>query len=347
MLDNRFFSLRRVLLTVAIVSLYSIQALSDQAGVGLSQVRKTLLKKASGRVDQVVPVSNDGFLVRDVDYRNEAAQALELYDAYGYFCGQFGSFGRSAGQYFRLKSVAVAKDGTILVADVVGRLSRFHMSGWLINTKLIQRPGYQIDGLALDEARGIYYLSGCLPNKVYLNYGCRLVHQYGLGDDSYRQSFLETDQEALDKNLLSLEDHQIDTDERGRIYAIDAPLLKVVRYEPESGEKRDFPVQSRIATPLGAIQPGLQNSSAAYENAYLLDRVLATGQRFFVSIRKPKGEGFLLQGFDDGGKQFVVDMPSPGRLVGKTQSGNLLFAAKTPEGFEITEYEFSSGARRK
>lgn len=345
--DSGFASRRRLLLYVVAAGLCSALALPAWAGAGLSQVRKTLLKKAAGRVDQIIPVSDDGFLVRDADYSNEAAQVLELYDAYGYLCGQFGSFGRSAGQYYRLKSVVLAEDKTVWVADVAGRISRFNLSGWLIDTRLVQKPGYQIDGLTLDEARGVYYLSGCLPKQVYLNYGCQLVHQYGLGDGSYRRSFLETDREALEKNLISLEDHQIDTDERGRVYAIDAPLLKVVRFEPDTGEAQAFPVRSRIATPLEAVRPGLQNSSDAYQNAYLLDRVLATGQGFVVSVRKPKGEGFLLQAFDAGGEQVVVDMPSPGRLVGKTRAGNLLFASKAQAGFEITEYEFAAAARRK
>jgi hypothetical protein len=341
-------ALRRcLLLYVSPVILCSLLALSAQAGPSLSPVKRTLLKKGAGRVDQVVPVADDGFLVRDADYRNEATQVLELYDADGYICGQFGAFGRDAGQYYRLKGVALAKDGTVWVADVAGRISRFNMAGWLIDTRLIQKPGYQIDGLALDEAHGDYYLSGCLPKKVYLNYGCQLVHQYSLGDDSYRRSFLETDQEALEKNLISLEDHQIDIDARGRVYIIDAPLLKVVRFDPGSGEVRTFPVRSHVATPLGPVQPGLQSASDAYQNAYLLDRVLETEQGFVVAVRKPKGEGFLLQAFDEDGRQVVTDLPSPGKLVGKTPDGHLLFAEKAPKGFEIAEYEFSAAARPK
>jgi hypothetical protein len=336
---------RRVLACAAAACLCLGQALSARAGVQLSRVGVTLLKKNSGRVDQVVVVPDGGYILRDSDYANEATQVLELYDAYGYLCGQFGSFGRGPGQYFRLKSVSLSDDQTVFVADVIGRLSRFHMSGRLIETKLIQRPGYQVDGLALDEVRGAFYLSGCLPKQIYLNYGCRLVHQYDLKDGSYRQSFLETDQEVSEKNLLSLEDHQIDADGRGRIYAIDAPIFKVLRLDPATGEVRTLVIQSRLAAAPQVIPPGLQNSRDAYENAYLLDRVLAAGGWVIVSMRKPRKEGFLLHVFDGEGKQVASDLQSPGQLVGKTPGGALLFATRTDGGYELAEYTLSGGGR--
>ncbi len=146
-------------------------------GESLKLVRRTTLAKANGRVDQVVPLPSGGFLVRDADLLNEHAQALEVYDAKGGFVRKIGGFGRRPGSYQALKSIAVNGD-TIWVADLIGRLSFFNLQGRLLGTKLLQKPGFQVEGVALDEARGFAYLSGCLPRQVYLDRGCKVVHQY-------------------------------------------------------------------------------------------------------------------------------------------------------------------------
>jgi len=136
------------------------------------------LAKPSSSPDQIVPLPAGGFLVMDIELLEQHKQSLEVFDSSGRFVRKIGKYGPGPGSYQALKSVAVARDGTIWVADLLGRLSFFDPQGRLLGTKLLQSPGFQVEGVVLDEARGFAYLSGCLPTKIYLDRGCRTIHQY-------------------------------------------------------------------------------------------------------------------------------------------------------------------------
>jgi len=300
----------------------------------LEKMRSLKLAKQSGRIEQVLPLADGGFLVRTSFLRNESGQGIEVYDRRGQFIRKIGTFGKSPGQYYRLKSLALASDGTIWAADILNRVTMFAQDGRLIGTRLVQNPGYHISSLALDEPRGLYYLAGCLPTQVYLDKGCKLVHQYALHAGGYQRSFLETDPEALTKHLLSVEDYQVDVDDRGAIWATDAPVHKLFRVDPGSGAIQVFPFRTSMAT-VAALNPAADiDAVGLFEASPLIDRVFAIGQSVIVSIGQLKTGRYVLQVFSRAGKQQAIDMPSPGRLVGRDNSGRLYFA----RGFEITEY---------
>ncbi|MFY9558563.1 MAG: hypothetical protein WAV20_08880 [Blastocatellia bacterium] len=316
----------------------------SQSRVHLNRISSTQLKKESGRIDQVVPLPDGRLVVRDSDYYNETTQGIEIYDRSGNFLKKIGKFGKSSGQYFRLKTIAVGGDGVIWAADVAGRVTRFDQEGRVVSTKLIQKPGYNVHGLALDEARGAFYLSGCLAKNFYVDQGCQLVHQYGFKDSAYRRSFLDTHPEAVAKHLFPLEEHLIDIDGQGRVYAVDVPILKVSRIDPATNRVQTFPLRSKLATEVAALVPGQDpaTNKASYDNAFLVDQVLVVGSYLVVSIRRPRSAGYILQILSVGGQQLAMDIDSPGRLVGKTQNGHLHFARRTSNGFEIAEYHLAS-----
>lgn len=164
-----------------------------------------------------------------------------------------------------------------------------------------------------------------------------LVHQYSLEKGGYLRSFLQ-------KNLLSLESYKIDLDGEGNIFAIDAPILKLFRVNTASGKIQSFAIRSRVARPIAALRPGVSIAEIheASESAFLVDRALVVGQFVVVSIRRPRQAGHLLQVFTTAGKQLVMDLESPGKLVGKTTAGNLYFARKGPQGFEMSEYRLEN-----
>ena len=335
-----------VLLCVASL-LQPSRAVAAQSEVALNQIKTTLLRKPAGHVHQVVAAPGGGFVIRDSDYKDETTQAVELYSDSGYYCGKFGGFGRAPGQYYRLKSIAVAADQTLWLADVIGRISRFNMEGWLMNTKLIQRPGYQVDWLLLDEAHGAYYLAGYLPKKVYIDYGCQLVHKYDLKEDAYSQSFLDNDPEVLEKNLTALSDLVVDSDARGRLYVVDAPVMKLSVLEPESGKIETVPIKSQLIKPVSPLASGVERANEAFENSYLIDRVVVGDGHAVVSVRQPKNAGFVLQIFTDDGRQVASDVAAPGQLVGKTSDGHFYFVTQKSGGFELAEFELSAGNRGK
>lgn len=322
------------------------EGFAARRNASLTLVKTTQLRKPAGHVHQVVPVPGGGLIVRDSDFHDEKTQVAELYSDAGYYCGQFGSFGHGPGQYYRLKSVAVGSDQTVWLADIIGRISRFDMEGRLVSTRLLQRPGYQVDWMVLDEPRATYYLAGYLPKKIYIDHGNSLIHRYRLGDDAFNRSYLDNHEEVLWYNLTSLADVNFDADARGRLYVVDAPIMKLTLLEPESGNASTFPVESDVITPVSPIGSGKEAAEKAYTDSHLIDRVLVGDAHVLLSIRRPREEGFLLQIFDHAGRQLATDVPSPGQLVGKTADGHFYFARKSGEGFELAEYEVTPAARR-
>jgi len=304
----------------------------------LEQVRRIDLQKPAGGIAQVVVNSSGMLVVRDANYRQEASQAIELFDSSGRFLRKIGEFGKGPGEYFRLFQVRLDSKGYIWAADRA-KILKFDGNGKLLGEILIQNPGYSANALAIDEPRGVFYLAGCMPRRVYLNLGCDLIHRYSFADNRYIRSYLGTDPEAMQKNLLPFESYMLDVDEAGRIYAADAPLFKIFRVDPNTAQTEALIVKSRVATAPHALPEIIEPaaSTAAFENSYFLDNVIATNAWVAVSIRKPRDAGFVLEILAPDGRQIVTDGECPGRLVGKTADGHLVFAAKGPSGFALLE----------
>jgi hypothetical protein len=333
-----------VLLGVAAVGLSLTARAWPQVPVVLSRVRITRLQLPIARVDQVLPLPNGGFAIRSSDFRNEQNQAIQLIDAQGRFVRKIGSFGRAPGQYFRLTSIGVLRNGILWATDLRSRVMLFNEDGNLRQTFLIQSPGYDIKDLSLDEERGVFYLAGCLPTKTYLDLGCQLVHEYSISAGRYIRSFLETDPEAIRKRLLALENYHIDRDATGEIFAVDAPLFKLFVVDPRTAHSEAFPVVSKIASPVSSLETG-QNSDYydnAFEGAFLLDTVQVVDANVIISIRRPHDSGYVLEVLCKNGRQVSTDVQPPGRLVGKGDTGNLYFAWKDQRGLELGEFSLRS-----
>jgi len=316
-----------------------IDAAKIVAAPRLEQVRRIDLQKTAGGIAQAVVSSSGMLIVRDANYRQEASQAIELFDSSGRFLRKIGEFGKAPGEYFRLFQVRLDSKGYIWATDRA-KILKFDASGKLLGEILIQNPGYSANALVIDERRGVFYLAGCLPRRTYLNLGCDLIHRYSFSDNRYIRSYLGTDPEAMQKNLLPFESYMLDVDDAGRIYAADAPLFKIFRVDPNTGQTVALAVKSRVAAePHGlpeTIEPAA--STAAFENSFFLDNVVATNAWAAVSIRKPHDAGFILEVLAPDGHQIITDGECPGRLVGKTTDGHLIFAAKSPSGFALLEY---------
>jgi hypothetical protein len=220
----------------------------------------------------------------------------------------------------------------------------FGDQGAFLGTKLVQEPGFQIDAIAVDPERGLFYLGGCLPVATYVDFGCRLVHQYRLKDRKYLRSFLKSDAEAVANGLMPLSDIAIDADRQGRVVAVDAPSFKLLRVDPRGGGEESFPIESRKARPIGKLGE-TKDLKALYRSSFLVERVVAAGPWVVVAIDLPEKAGSLLQVFDERGRQVAVDRVPPGKLVGKTAAGGLLFAARKNGGWEIAEYSLAAAPR--
>lgn len=315
-----------------------------QASVALSRVQTTPLRLSIARVDQVVLLPNGGFAIRSSDFRNEQNQAIQILDPKGQYVRRIGSFGRGPGQYFRLTSIGVQKSGVLWATDLRSRLMTFDEAGNLLRTFLIQAPGYDVKDLSFDEQRGMFYLTGCLPTKTYLDLGCQLIHEYAIQERRYLRSFLETDPEAISKRLLPLENYHIDVDRTGRIFFIDAALFKLFVIDPESGRSKTFPISSKAASPPKTLDAGQSAGyyDSAYESASLLDTLQVLEASAVVSIRKPHNSGYILEVFCVNGSQVATDLQPPGKLVGKGLGGTLYFEREGVGGIELEEFRLES-----
>jgi hypothetical protein len=317
----------------------------------LKRGQSVMLRKTSGEVDQVVPLPGGEYAVRDSNFRRPETQAIEVYAHSGSLIRKVGGFGNGPQSFLRLMSVAAQADGALWSGDFARRINRYDPSGKLTGTLLLQKPALSsLTSLALDESRGVFYVAGCLPEHVYIDLGCLLVHQYSLKNNEFLHSFVPTDPALLKGNLQPFEATFIDVDGAGNVWAVDAPIFKILRLNPVSGKVTSFPVRSNIARPTLSLplpKPGEQNQlRAQFDTSFLLWRVLAAGPYAVVSVRKPHDSGYLLQVFDQTGRQVGIDLASPGELAGRTSAGELIFCVpKPPQGFELTEYHVSSAQK--
>lgn len=322
------------------LTIWSLHAFPRKASTTIAFERKSsvVLKKGSGQVDSVYPLSGGNFLVRDADFLNETTQRLEVYGADGRLISKIGSYGEGPGHYLRLGGAAVSFNGIIWVADLA-RISKFDMTGRLLGTTLVENPTYHVTEIALDEPHGFYYLAGCLPNQVYLDLGCKLVHQYRLSDGGHLKDFIDTDPEALAKHLLSLEWYSIDVGESGTVYMTDLPVLKLLRLVPNSGQLTTWRISSRLAKPMPPLASIADPAaSALLRSSAVIDRVIALPGVVVVSVRLPGNRGYVLEVFTKSGKQIAEDLQCPGRPVGKTRQGSLIFVTRAKGGFLLGEY---------
>jgi len=317
-----------------------------QSRVSLERVRSFHLAKVAGGIDQAIPYQG-GFLVRDSEGPSD--QAIEKYDSKGTRTGKIGSAGMGPGQYHALQAVATSRNGEIWAADVY-RLSIFDARGTVVATRLVQKPGFLIRGLALDEAHGRYYLTGCAAAHSTLDEGCHLLHVYQWPGGAYVESLWDTDPEAVAKRLFPWETYQVDVAADGRVYTVDSAIPKLIRVDVAGRKVSSFPIASHGFTPLAPPEAvrDLATTHAVGLRASKIERLVVSGDAVVLSIRPPATSGTerVLEVLTLDGAQIATDLASPGRLVGTTSDG-LLFANPVAGGFELTEYRIVPLAVRR
>jgi len=300
--------------------------------------RTVTIHKQKGGLDEAIELPSGQFLIRDSNFKQLFEQAVELYSPQGKCERKIGSHGLAAGQYYAVKKLGFSREKQLIwVTDMQGRLTWFDLSGRLVNSMLLQKPGYRAFDLAVDEEHGVFYLTGCVAKNFYLDQGCYLIHQYNLATDAHQKSILETDPEAVQKNLLGIEDYLVDVDSGGLLYAVDAPIRKWWRIDPVKWSVDEFAIRSKAMTPIAPLDPTQANTNVAQRN-YMIERVLATPRGVLLSVRRPDDSGYLLEIFALDGRQSGVDVRAPGRLAGRSSNGGLWFSRKTASGYELTEY---------
>jgi hypothetical protein len=305
----------------------------------LKLVRVLELAKPSGNIDQLIPLSDGGFLTRDSTYNPLQSQVVEVYGPSGTLIRKIGSYGQEPGHYYALKEIAFSyQHNVVWIVDMLGRISRFSLSGKFLDSVLIQKPGFHPYGIALDEEQGRYYLTGCVALKFYLSDGCRMVHEYEIATDKYVRSLAENDPDAVKRQYFSIEDYQLTAASSG-LYAIDAPMRKFWKIVPNRGVEA-FPI---LGKQLGGDIPELDPRKPAAEIArgqYLFENVFADDHVVILSAGVKGGNKYLLEVFTANGKPIAQDVDAPGRLIGKSKHRTLWFGERRGDKFRLAEYSY-------
>lgn len=324
-------------------------ASSSLSAVELEVVQTIRLAKRSGSVDQVLPLADGGFAVRDYTWDPPEAQRIELFAPDGSRRSAISAYGHGAGKYVRLSGLAVDSRGGLWVADFgAARLTLYRPNGEVARTVLLQNPSFRPKAVALDEDRKRLFVAGCHPRETYLDLGCLLVHQYALDTGKFVGSFVESDPEAVARRWEGRVDYDLTVDDQGLVYLVAEASFKVVRLEPESGRVEVWPVASAIAKPPPALDIETVTSQggkdAGRKEAFLVDHVAAAGAHIVVSIARPGRQGYLLEVFDRSGHQVAKDVPAPGRLVGATANGAWIFTRRNQDRFELVIARLGKGS---
>ncbi len=300
-----------------------------------------VLEKKEGAIRQLV-VDKRGFLwVRDWE-------AIEKYDSKGKLVKVIGGKGNSPGRFLLLMGLALDEDSNqVFAVDLQQqRVHLFTQDGQLLRSWIVTRPGYMPQEIALDRARGFYYMGGALPLKTVISEGSLHVHQYKLGTNEYVRSFLETDQadpRIREKNLFSyLYVSSLDTDPVGNVYCTMAPVYKIFKIDPRRRVIRAFRGRHRFykAPPVyarSALKP--EELSKLRKTWTQVDRVAIVRGKFAVlSLETHEPFPYGLEVFDLNGRVLKTDILTEGQLVGKDHEGNLYFAVMRDGKYVVAAY---------
>src|SRR6266850_5516325 len=176
----------------------TLPSLSPQSkkSVEFRVVNRIVLEPKKGELMQVVAVPSGGYVGRWRDPDDHYRPSIERYDAAGKRKLSIGSFGSGPGHYSILMDMAL-DDKSVLWAGDNGqkRISRFSLDGQVLDSILVQNPGFAAHAILFFPAMNRYYLAGCLPHLGLILNGCTLVHEYSYDTHRHLRSFLETDSE--------------------------------------------------------------------------------------------------------------------------------------------------------
>ncbi|HEX5483683.1 MAG TPA: hypothetical protein VFZ08_13755 [Terriglobia bacterium] len=243
----------------------------------------------------------------------------------------------------RLTCLQVDSHGTLWVTALIpAEIVRFNQDH-LLSVNILPTPMLAY-ALALDETRGYAYITGCARERRGSRVECLLVHQFTINGMKFRRSFLDSDPGVLRNEQFGIQWVPIDVDSAGTVWAVDSPAFNLYSIEPASGRITSYPIRSRIAKPAGKLNPleGPVYTHAYYEASFIPNSLIAVGHVVIVGIRCPDEAGNLLEIFSSNGRQIDMDIPAPGRLVGKYGKAGLLFGRSGKKGPVLIEGALSS-----
>jgi hypothetical protein len=241
-----------------------------------------------------------------------------------------------------LTSLQVSQAGTLWATTLIpAEVAQLNENG-LLSVRDLQRLKLAYS-LALDEAHGYLYVGGCAPPEhTDVDSPCLLVHQFELNGMKFRRSFLQMDPQVLRNAQVGIQWVHLDVDARGIVWVIDSPAFTLYSIDASSGSITPHPIRSRLAKPAGKLDilAGDSYVRSYIENSSSPDSVFAVQDLVVVAIRRPGDigtAGYLLEIFDHAGAQIGMDVPAPGKLVGKYGARGMFFGRSAQKGATLIQ----------
>jgi hypothetical protein len=217
--------------------------------------------------------------------------------------------------------LACDSHGNLYIASSTKRITVLNSDGHYLRSFVVTTPALAAPlSLALDEQRGILYVSGAL------NSSGQVVHKYRIEDWKYLGAFLDIPTEVQRKNLINYNTSFIDTDIRGKVFATHQVVHQLFRYDPISQKVQAFSGQSGYYRAPPDLSQVAQADLFKQQNQWSrLGRVWVIQHRVVVAILQPSPAKYLLELYSLDGRLLVTDLTTPLTPVGRDAGGHLYF----------------------
>jgi hypothetical protein len=245
-----------------------------------------------------------------------------------------GAGSQGAGNVYVLGQIAEDSEGALWFADAgQRRLLKFSIEGKSLGSTLLQMPGLITHAIDFSRDGKKLYLGGCNPSDRGPYQGCRsLVHRRSTSALGQTLGYLSSDRQkgwkATEKSHYRLSDDWI--------AVTGSPNHETVAYTNLSARRVwivDFDKQTDVEIALDSFMPEVpavrtpEEAGAIVLSKPLIFHLTSLGSGVFVGIKNQPRSGVGLIQIDVKGR-IVKTWPSadlPGRLVGKSRRGHLVF----------------------
>ncbi len=305
------------------------------------QVAKTtvLSKKDSAELMGAIVIPQNGLLVWDLNLTKRPPDAqIQLYGNDGNLIRQIGESGRGPGKYSILQGVSIDHKNVVWVADAgQRRISRFGLDGALLGSDIIMNPTLSADSILLRPEQDKKYIGGCLAKDGMPMKGCLgLVHEYELNSGKFLRSFISTteDEQRIERQYVRLQQVLIDSETPAAIYVSDRASNGFWILDIPSGTSHFIKIPG---LPILPDMNEVTEARKAWDTLQTISHIFQIKGDIYIGLRTPTTKSISTQvlKFTSKGHFLARTGSSPGMLVGKTRTGNLLFARKTSTGVTI------------
>lgn len=324
---------RQIVLFVLPLAAFFSQAV--KASSPKLELRSTLpLMKTGGLVSEALLDTSRGLVwIRDFELTNDgvSSQSLEAYSRSGKLLAHLDA---SQSGFFSLIDIELDPSGQLWALDYGGRVSIFKKPFDLAATHLLAAKTsypYYPGSIAIDPRRKLAYVTGCWPLGETLSSGCLELHTYRLPGFEKSQSFLKSPPAEGDRRLASRMGLVAVEESSGAVFYARLAAPEVLRLEPPDWKPKKLPLEK------WSFEPSYYH--ADWMKAAKITALIALDRYVVLGIDHPKEARSSVVFFSPSGELLGGMEVAPGRLVGHSTDGALIFASNKDGHWILSLYE--------